>query len=89
MCKFEESRLILKLEFSCRRSKVVNSVISIGVMEDAIGKKNKSLGDLIQETGQEQRPARMVGLSSLDSAKISMEAVWGSRVRFRRQGEEK
>jgi hypothetical protein len=36
------------------------------VMEDAIGN--------IQETGQEQRPARMVGLSSLDSVQSGTEA---------------
>jgi hypothetical protein len=45
-----------------------------GVMEDAKGKHSELLVSSIQETGQEQRPARMVGLSSLDSAQTSMEA---------------
>jgi hypothetical protein len=44
-------------------------------MEDAESKNTKlSLNSLIQETGQEQRPARMVGHFSLDSAKSSKEA---------------
>lgn len=40
---------------------------STGVMEDA-------MGYLIQETGQEQRLARMVSLYRLDSALTSMDA---------------
>lgn len=44
-----------------------------GVMEDAI-----------QETGQEKRPARMVGYSSLDFTKTGMEAGQGKFIsRFR------
>jgi len=43
----------------------------------------------IQETGQEQRPARMVGLFSLDSARSSMEAGCGAQVQtLRQRGEE-
>lgn len=38
-----------------------------GIMEDAQGSK-------IQETGQEQRPARMVGLFLLDSARVGTDA---------------
>ena len=45
-----------------------------GVMEDAMGKPNGLFKSPIQETGQEQRPARMVGLSSLDSARPSTDA---------------
>ncbi len=55
---------------------------SIGVMEDAKGKNYRSrlscTGDQIQGTRHEQRPARMVGLLSLDSAQSSMEAGIGS-----------
>ncbi len=43
---------------------------------------------IIQETGQDQRPARMVGYSSLDSAATGMEA--GSDLSYsqmRRRGE--
>ena len=46
----------------------------LSIMEDA-KKQKRSLEDgLIQETGQEVRLARMVGYSSLDSTKSSMEA---------------
>ena len=45
-----------------------------GVMEDAMGTQNGLLRSSIQETGQEKRPARMVGYSSLDSARPSKEA---------------
>ena len=42
----------------------------------------------IQETRQEQRPARMVGLSSLDFAQTGMEAGGGNRAQSqRRRGE--
>jgi hypothetical protein len=62
---------------------------SLSVMEDATGKNNKSRSDLIQETGQEPVPARMVGLSSLDfKANLGMEAEHGVRVIVRRQGRE-
>lgn len=45
------------------------------VMEDAqSGYTWASHDALIQETGQKQRPARMVGLSSLDSATPRMDA---------------
>jgi hypothetical protein len=59
-------------------------------MEDAKGEQYQlPSGNLIQETGQEQRPARMVGLSSLDLAKSSMDAGWKFRVQsLRRKGEE-
>ena len=51
----------------------------LSIMEDA-GKQKRSLeDDLIQETGQEVRPARMVGYSSLDSAKSSMDAGYDDR----------
>lgn len=54
---------------------------SPSVMEDAEGSK-------IQETGQKQRPARMVGLSSLDSfAQTDMEVGTGDRTDLRRRGE--
>jgi hypothetical protein len=46
----------------------------LSIMEDACKQKRASEGVLIQETGQEVRPARMVGYSSLISAKSSMEA---------------
>jgi len=50
---------------------------SQSIMEDAIGN--------IQETGHEQRPARMVGLFSLDSAQSSKDAGRGYRGRLLRQ----
>ncbi len=57
------------------------------VMEDAKGKKTEPFKNgYIQETGHEQRPARMVGLLSLDSAQSSMEAGVGSRWRLPRFG---
>jgi hypothetical protein len=53
---------------SCRGTRLG----SPSVMEDANG--------IIQETGQEQRPARMVGLSNLDSkAQSHMEVSRGHR----------
>jgi hypothetical protein len=55
---------------NCRRSE--NE--SRSVREDPRGKKELRSRDSIQETGQEQRPARMVGLSSLESPLFSMEA---------------
>ena len=48
-------------------------------MEDAIG---------IQETGWEQRPARMVGLSDLDSAKVSRKLALLTPSILRRGGED-
>lgn len=66
----------------CRKIELVYT----GVMEDASGVNTKLLkNSLIQETGQEQRPARMVGLSSLDSAESSMEA--GCRYRAQLLGQ--
>jgi hypothetical protein len=50
------------------------------VMEDICG-------DIIQETGQEQRPARMVGLLSLDSAATGKDASPDLRIpRMRKRG---
>lgn len=60
------------------------------IMEDENGTKNEALSASIQETGQEQRPARMVGLSGLESniAEAGMEAGRGNRVQeLRRRGE--
>jgi hypothetical protein len=59
------------------------------VMEDAEGaNKGSPQCDLIQETGQEQRPARMVGLSSLDSVYSSKDAGWDREGQLlRRRGE--
>ncbi|MEO5971230.1 MAG: hypothetical protein ABIQ95_14980 [Bdellovibrionia bacterium] len=51
----------------------------LSIMEDASKQKRSSEGGLIQETGQEVRPARMVGYSSLDSAKSSMDAGYDDR----------
>jgi hypothetical protein len=58
----------------------VNQLGCPNVMEDVEG--------VFQETGQEKRPARMVGLLSLDSAKLSKDAGWDSRDLFhlRREG---
>jgi hypothetical protein len=55
---------------SCRRTRLG----SPSIMEDA--------GDIIQETRQENRPARMVGFSSPESSSSqpSMEAGLGDRV---------
>lgn len=51
----------------------------LSIMDDAGKQKGPSEEGLIQETGQEVRPARMVGYSSLDSAKPSMEAGYDAR----------
>lgn len=57
-------------------------------MEDANGKIKRPFSKgLIQETGQGQRPARMVGQFSLDTAGLSMEADSGSRNLLTWQGE--
>jgi hypothetical protein len=70
---------------SCRRV----CVGSPSVMEDAIGKQTESLQcDSIQETGQEQRLARMAGLSSLDLIQFSMEAERGGRIQILRRRRE-
>jgi hypothetical protein len=58
------------------------------IMDDVYGKKNEASGASIQETGQEQRPARMVGLSSSDSAETGRDAGRGNRVQVLRQREE-
>lgn len=69
---------------SCRQRRLG----SPSVMEDAKGEQYQPLfSGSIQETGQEQRPARMVGLSSLDLAKSSKDAGWKFRVQsLRREG---
>ena len=46
----------------------------LSIMEDAGKQKRSSKEGPIQETGQEVRPARMVGYSSLDSAKSGKDA---------------
>lgn len=62
----------------CREKKRFGSP---GVMDDAIGKK-------IQETGQEQQPARMVGYSSLFSnTSPGMDASRNSQIDSRLRGE--
>jgi hypothetical protein len=53
---------------------------SPSVMEDA-------RTSTIQETGQELRPARMVGYSSLESIAGGMDANPGNRAVYRRQRE--
>ncbi len=70
---------------NCRRKQLGRP----SIREDARGKQKESLNcDSIQETGQEQRPARMVGLIRLDSAQISMEAENGDRgLKLRQRGE--
>lgn len=52
-----------------RRKRFVNP----SIMEDANNKREAMDVASIQETGQEKRPARMVGLSGLDSAQNDME----------------
>jgi hypothetical protein len=53
---------------------------NVSIMEDANKATRSYESDLIQETGQEVRPARMVGYSSLDStARSSMEAGYDDR----------
>jgi len=76
----------VKLIFEVCRKKRLGSQ---SVMEDASGTNNKShLCDFIQETGQEKRPARMVGLSSLDSARFGTDAECGNRGwKLRQRGE--
>jgi hypothetical protein len=62
---------------SCRRKRLG----SPSVKEDA-------MGFLIQETGQEKRPARMVGHSSLDSSSTAqnhMDVNSGDRAKLLRQ----
>lgn len=61
---------------SCREERLG----SPNVMEDEIGIKSS-----IQETGQEQRPARMVGLSSLDSVETDTEVSRDDRANSKRQ----
>ncbi len=60
------------------------------ITEDANGKTASQKCEAIQETGQEQRPARMVGLSSSDlPSRAGMEASRGTRAKFPwRRGEE-
>jgi hypothetical protein len=58
-------------------------------MEDAHGNKKKLLkSGLIQETGQEKRPARMVGLFGSESAKSGMDAGCDDHVELMRQRED-
>jgi hypothetical protein len=59
-------------------------------MDDEHGTKGEAseVASQIQETGPEQRPARMVGLSSLDSAQPDTEVGRGNRANsMRRRGE--
>lgn len=56
------------------------------VMEDAVGVTETRECVSIQETRQEQRPARMVGLSSLESAQTGMDASRMGRIGLRRRG---
>lgn len=58
----------------CRTSGKETRMGASGVMEDA--------GPKIQETRQEQRPARMVGLLSLDYDQTGMEAGRSSQTRL-------
>ena len=61
---------------------------SPSVMEDAIGTNEMPEGISIQETRQEQRPARMVGLSSLDFVQTGKEASRSNRAQpSRRRGD--
>ena len=65
---------------------------NLSIMEDAAGNADVHehvLGMLIRETGQEQQPARMAGLSSLDSiAESGMEASLSNRTLMLRKREE-
>ena len=63
---------------SYRREQLIRSCIR--KMQWAIKKKPTWVG-IFQETGQEKRPARMVGLSSLDSALVSKDAKGTDRAR--------
>ncbi len=68
----------------CRRKRLG----SPSVMDDARGTKTETAsqdGGSIQETGQEQRPARMVGHSNLDSAQSHKDVSRGNRAQFRQQ----
>ncbi len=69
----------------CRRKRLG----SPSVMEDARGTHTKEeatdVTSSFQETRQEQRPARMVGLSSLDSAQTHKEVSRGDRASVQRQ----
>lgn len=72
---------------SCRRKRLG----SPSIMDDARGTQTEAIDVAsFQETRQEQRPARMVGLSSLDSARSHTD-VSGDRVeniqRHPRRGE--
>ncbi len=59
------------------------SPVSQNIMEDGVGIYNElSSNDSIQEMRHEQRPARMVGLLSLDSAESSKEAGLGENGRL-------
>ena len=65
---------------------------SLSIMDDAQGTQIETTcnnGEVsFQETRQEQRPARMVGLSSLDSAQSHTDVSRGDRVEnLRRRGE--
>lgn len=61
----------------------------LSIMEDAIGSNEARDRASIQETGQEQRPARMVGLPHLDSARSVMDDGLGIRAFSVRQREER
>lgn len=72
----EEGAQSLSADTSSRKVRMGCS----GVMEDAGGEQ-------IQETGQERRPARMVGKSSLDSSQARMEAGRSEPTSLRQRGE--
>lgn len=77
---------IMSLEVKvCRGKRLAGKNSMPNVMEDSTGEK----AVLIQETGQEQRPARMVGLSDLDSISLAgMDAGRHDRLPFPRLKEE-
>ena len=72
-------------DLKCRRTRLG----SPSIMDDAIGKHSggTECALQIQETGQEQRPARMAGFSSLDSAQSDTEVSRGNRATSRRRRE--
>ena len=61
---------------SCRNEKRLGSP---DTRNGASGKQNETLGVSIQETRQEQRPARMVGHSSHDSAQVDRMSAGSNR----------
>jgi len=71
----------LDVDLSCRKAKLGDPCIR----EDATGKKETPESVSIQETGQEQRPARMVGLSSSEDTQSAMEGGRDNRDLLRRR----